>query len=105
MPIELPLPTSLKRARWKVKILEKETVEPPHLSILRRDETWRIDLRTGEFMNDVPEPAKIPKQLLALIRNNWEWLCDQWDSKYPDNPVLNAEDRQDGNKHNPADAK
>ncbi len=27
MPYDLPLPTALKKARWKVKIREKETRE------------------------------------------------------------------------------
>ena len=94
MPIELQLPISLKRARWKVKILEKETVEPPHVSILRHDETWRIDLRTGEFMNDEPAPSRVPRQLTGLIRENWEWLCEQWDAKYPNNPVSGLEEAE-----------
>ena len=30
MPFELPLPKKLKAESWKVKIREKERVEPPH---------------------------------------------------------------------------
>jgi len=35
MAFALTLTTALKRARWKVKIRDKETREPPHVTILR----------------------------------------------------------------------
>ncbi|MEX0676683.1 MAG: hypothetical protein WD063_06380 [Pirellulales bacterium] len=89
MPIELPLPRWLSQARWKVKIQDKERVEPPHVSILRGTDKWRINLRTGEFMDKQPKPSDIPEPLIALIKKkrNWKWLCEQWDGKYPDNPL------------------
>jgi hypothetical protein len=43
VPVELPLAKSLRQARWKVKIQEKESREPPHVSILRRTDKWRIN--------------------------------------------------------------
>ncbi|MGH7200300.1 MAG: hypothetical protein ACREJB_06820 [Planctomycetaceae bacterium] len=92
MPVNLELPTALRRARWKVKILEKETREPPHVTILRRTQKWRIDLRTGEFMDRRPDPSDVPESLINLIRTNWQWLCEQWDEKYPENPVEGADD-------------
>ncbi|MEX2171995.1 MAG: hypothetical protein WD851_21925 [Pirellulales bacterium] len=94
MPIELELPKRLKRNRWKVKIQEKETREPPHVSILRKTKKWRINLRTGEFLDKAPKPSEVPDELLALIRNSetWRWLCEQWDRKYPGNPVAGNED-------------
>lgn len=106
MPIELPLPAPLKRARWKVKIREKETREPPHVSILRTTSTWRINLRTGEFMDQQPDPSTIPEELLQLIReeNTWKWLCEQWDANYPDNPVSSEEDQNGADEHDSADA-
>jgi hypothetical protein len=72
-----------------------ETREPPHVSILRRTQSWRINLRTGDFMDQRPDPSLVPEELLQLIRNaeTWKWLCDQWDFKYPDNPVSSTEDR------------
>lgn len=97
MPVELPLPAHLKQARWKVKIQEKETREPPHVSILRGTDKWRINLRTGEFMDARPKPSDVPADLLALIReeSHWTWICEQWDAKYPANPVVTNEDRSD----------
>ena len=101
MPIELPLPQSLARARWKVKIQEKETREPPHVSILRGTDKWRINLRTRELMDRRPNPADVPESLLEVIRQHWDWLCRQWDAKYPDNPVLSQDDDDDDEHDSP----
>ena len=87
MPLELKLTAALKRARWKVKIQEKETREHPHVSILRGTDKWRINLRTRQFMDALPKPSAVPAELVALIERNWEIICRMWDAKYPDNPV------------------
>ena len=92
MPVELTLPVVLRRARWKVKIQEKESREPPHVSILRGTNKWRINLRTGEFIDRRPKPSDVPQDLIDIIKANWNWLCEQWDAKYPDNPVQGHED-------------
>src|SRR4051812_21358390 len=41
MPHELDLPKRLKARGWKVKIREKERLEPPHLTILCGKKEWR----------------------------------------------------------------
>jgi hypothetical protein len=87
MPFELPLPATLRKAHWKVKIREKETREPPHVTIVRRTDAWRINLRTGMFMDVRPDPDDVPDELIDVIEENWERLCDAWDEKYPENPV------------------
>ncbi len=94
MPVELPLPTDLKQAKWKVKIQDKERLEPPHVSILRGTDRWRINLRTGEFMDRVPDSKDVPIQIIDLIAEDgtWEWLCEQWDAMYSENPVVADED-------------
>jgi hypothetical protein len=83
VPVELKLSVHLRRARWKVKIQEKESREPPHVSILRGTDKWRINLRTGALMDRRPKPSDIPQELLDLIQVHWRWLCEQWDAKYP----------------------
>ncbi len=89
MPFELPLPANLHKARWRVKIREKETREPPHVTILRRTRAWRINLRTREYMDADPDPGEVAAALDAFVREegNWQTLCRAWDEKYPDNPV------------------
>lgn len=44
-------------------------------------------------MDAVPDPAEVPNELIELIRSEaiWNQLCDEWDRKYPANPVHGAE--------------
>ncbi len=97
MPFTLPLTDALRKVRWKVKIRDKETREPPHVTIIRGTKYWRIGLRDGAFMDDEPDPDEVPQQLLDLIAEpgNWQLLCEQWDELYPGNPVHDDEDAGD----------
>ena len=94
MAYTLPLTAALRNARWKVKIRDKETREPPHVTILRGIEAWRVDLRTGAFMDDSPDPSEVPSELVALVKSttNWQRLRVEWDRMYPDNPVCSEEE-------------
>lgn len=94
MAFSLSLPEALKNARWKVKIRDKETREPPHLTIIRGTLAWRIDLRSGVFMDRHPDPDEVPAELVALIRADeiWEQLRREWDAMYPGNPVDGIEE-------------
>jgi hypothetical protein len=96
MAYSLPLPKALRKARWKVKIRDKETREPPHVTILRGTRAWRISLRSGEFMDEGPKPSDVPEQLVNLIKDEatWKKLCDEWDSMYPNNPVSETENQE-----------
>ncbi len=89
MAYSLLLPAALRRARWKVKIRDKETREPPHVTIIRATDLWRIDLRTGKFMDAALEPSRVPATLIEFVKAEatWQLLCDEWDRLYPDNPV------------------
>jgi len=89
VPFNLPLPAVFRKARWKVKIREKESREPPHVTVLHDTQAWRLDLRTGQFMDRLPDPTEVPQELVDHIKQpaNWQLLCEQWDRKYPSNPV------------------
>ena len=98
MPYNLRLPRPLRVRGWKVKIQEKERLEPPHVTVWHRERVWRISLRTGEFLvppgggwNDVDADVR------AAIEDgrNWNDLCDAWDAKYPSNPVSSTEEDDD----------
>jgi hypothetical protein len=39
-----------------------------------------------------------------IIKSRWAWLCEQWDSKYPDNPVASEEDEERRDDDDPSDA-
>jgi hypothetical protein len=97
VPFDLPLPAALRKARWKVKIREKESREPPHVTILRGTQAWRIDLRAGEFMDQQPDPSDVPEEIIAFVKEeeNWSLLCEEWDRKYPTNPVHGQEDTEE----------
>jgi hypothetical protein len=85
----LPLPRALRLARWKVKIRDKETREPPHVTVIRGTQAWRINLRTGEFMDAEPDPKEVSEEIITLIKTpeTWQQMCNEWDRMYPDNPV------------------
>lgn len=94
MAKELELPAALKQAGWKVKIQDKERMEPPHVSLLKGTDKWRVNLRTGGFMDRKPDPSEVPDELLGILRDeqNWMWAIEAWDEMYPDNPVEGNED-------------
>lgn len=91
MAYSLKLPPQLEK-QWAVKIRDRERVEPPHVTILRGKRAWRRDLRTGEFMDEEPDPKDVPEDLLKEVNDNWDVLCTKWDEMYPENPVHSEED-------------
>jgi hypothetical protein len=93
MPYELALSKKLKAEGWKVKIREKERVEPPHVTVIHNEDEWRIGLRDKQLL--VPPGGRlkdIDSEVLRVIEVNWERLKEAWDAKYPENPISSAED-------------
>ncbi len=93
MPFEIPLPAVVKKEGWKVKILDRERLEPPHVTIIRRVQKWRVSLRDRTFIvppgggwNDVHAGVR------RAIEDNWNTLVQAWDTKYPENPVEGRDD-------------
>lgn len=86
MAFNLRLPALLAKMLWKVKIRDKERVEPPHITIIHKTQTWRVCLRDGRFM-DGGSWKNMPDGLEQAVRANWQRLCDAWDAMYPHNPV------------------
>lgn len=70
-----------------MKIQDKERLEPPHVTILHRTEKWRLNLRTGEFMDREPSSRDVSKSVLEDIRQNLSRLQQEWDRLHPTNPV------------------
>jgi hypothetical protein len=101
MPFEVPLPRKLKAEGWKVKIREKERVEPPHVTISHKADEWRLGLRDKTLL--VPPGGRIKDidpAVMHIIEEQWEALIEAWDAKYPENPVSSAEDEENGNEGN-----
>jgi hypothetical protein len=91
MPYNLQLTRGLANAGWKVKIRDRERLEPPHVTILFRSKNWRINLRTRTFMDD-GDWSEIDEDVRTAIEENWELLCAEWDRMYPNNPIQSEEE-------------
>jgi hypothetical protein len=87
MPFELELPSSLRKQRWKVKIRERERVEPPHVTIIRNALAWRFDLRDLVFLDKDPPPRDVSRAVVDRVVANIDELRAAWDRMYPENPV------------------
>lgn len=87
MAFSLLLPANLKNQGWQVKIRDKEIREPPHITILRKGNPWRWDLRERRFMDRTPAPSDVPEELMENVHENYVLLCDEWDNMYPGNPI------------------
>ena len=92
MPYDLSLPVVLKRAGWKVKIRDKERLEPPHATVINGCEYWRFDLREGKCMDDDPPPRRVPKELREIVKSNQPLLAKEWDLIHPKNKVEATDD-------------
>lgn len=93
MVFDLALPKPLRGEGWKVKIRERERVEPPHVTILWKMRSWRVGLRDESFL--IPPGGSwndIDRGVRDEIRKNWKRLIEEWDKKYPENPVSSNED-------------
>ena len=100
MPFDVPLPRKLKAEGWKVKIREKERVEPPHVTVMHKADEWRLGRRDRQLL--VPPGGRIKDidpAVMQIIEEHWEQLIEAWDEKYPENPVSSAEDGEDGNEN------
>lgn len=71
---------------YKVKIRDRERLEQPHVSILKKTECWRLGLRSLKFLDDVSWSA-FPDGIREAIDENLEQLIREWNRMYPENPV------------------
>lgn len=92
MAYALEMPDEWRTQGWKVKIRDDERNETPHATVLRKRQAWRLSLRSGSFMDAVPDPAEVPRDLAAYVWAQRAGLCRAWDAMYPENPVFSQED-------------
>ena len=91
MAFSLELPDDLRHAGWKVKIRDRERLEPPHVTILLKTSAWRLNLRTGRFMDREASWRDVDARVRTAIENSWTRLGSMWDAMYPENPVGDRE--------------
>ena len=87
MAFSFPLSHRWVTQRWKVKIRDKERLEPPHVSFICGKRTWRLGLRSGEFLDVEPDPTEVPSGLVDEVKAALDELRTRWDAIYPENPV------------------
>ena len=98
MPFDVPLPRKLRAEGWKVKIREKERVEPPHVTVMHKADEWRLGLRDRKLLEPPGGRIKdIDPAVMQIIDEHWERLIVAWDAKYPENPVSSDEDGDENN--------
>jgi hypothetical protein len=91
MPFTLTLPEPWAARGWRVKIRDRERLEPPHVTILHRTRAWRLDLRSERMLDKAPDPRDVPKEILDEIRKRRALLCQEWNRMFPENPVAPRE--------------
>jgi len=87
MSITIALSREWASKGWKVKIRDRERLEPPHVTILRRTLAWRLDLRTWNLLDSDPDPNDLPRPIVEELRKSQDELCRAWNEMYPGNPV------------------
>jgi hypothetical protein len=87
MPEEFPVPSPLNDRGWKVKIRDRERVEPPHVTVLWKTYSWRFGLRERDFLDEHPDPKRVPFELLVYMQSNTDRFTAAWNSMYPENPL------------------
>jgi len=88
MPYKLPLSKILRIAGWRVTIYDAEGPEEPHVSIYRRTESWRVSLRSGDFLDNGASWNQIHDDVRRAIAANWENLKQEWNDLHgSNNPV------------------
>jgi hypothetical protein len=91
MVYELPMPRTFKDRGWKVKIRNLERTEEPHVTIIWKTRSWRYSIRNTGFMDAEPDPADVPREVVAHVQENLNALRRQWDKKHPENPIDSRE--------------
>ncbi len=92
MPYNLRLPQRLAQAGWKVKIYDAEGPEEPHVTIYRKGQSWRVSLRTGNFLDTSSSWRQINNDVRKAIESNKKTLQDEWGELHGDNPISSEEE-------------
>ena len=78
-------------ARLAGEIRDWERNEPPHVTIIRKQQAWRFGIRTPGFLDKEPDPKDVPDEVVAEVERNLDLLRREWDARYPENPVDSTE--------------
>jgi hypothetical protein len=87
VPFTLNVPEPWAGRGWKVKIHDRERLEPPHATILHRTRAWRFDLRAEKFLDRDPDPSEVPDEVADEVRSKLPLLRREWNRRFPENRV------------------
>ena len=91
MAVTFELPEPWASRGWRLKIRDKERVEPPHVTLMFRTRSWRFGLRSAAFLDREPDPAEVPRGFVTCLTANLDRYIQGWDSMYPEHPVRSQE--------------
>jgi hypothetical protein len=91
MPVAFALPAPFNERGWRVKIRDRERVEPPHVTLLHKTRSWRFGLREKHFLDSDPPTRDVPGELLAQLLARTPEFTLVWNDLYPENPVHSQE--------------
>ncbi len=87
MASEFSVPAPYDQRGWKLKIRDKERVEPPHVSLLHKTRCWRFGLRERAFLDGDPPKRDVPGRLFDELVARRDEFAEEWNELYPENPV------------------
>lgn len=91
MAQEFVVPAPWARRGWRLKIRDRERVEPPHVTLLYKTRSWRFGLRERAFLDDDPPERDVPGELVGNLEDRIDEFAAMWDRLYPENPVKSNE--------------
>jgi len=60
-------------------------------TVMRGPLAWRWGLREQRFLDQNPNPADVPNEIVDFLRQSLPQLVTAWDGMYPENPVSSKE--------------
>lgn len=91
MPVAFVVPAPFDERGWRVKIRDRERVEPPHVTLLHTTRSWRFGLRELHFLDTHPPARYVPVVLVVWLVAHAAEFTAAWNDLYPENPVNSQE--------------
>ncbi len=91
MPVAFAVPAPFDERGWRLKIRDRERVEPPHVTLMHKARRWRFGLRQQQFLDTDPPARDVPCELFAWLVIHTADYTAVWNDLYPENPVNSKE--------------
>jgi hypothetical protein len=91
MAQEFVVPAPWAKRGWRLKIRDRERVEPPYVTLLCKTRSWRFGLRERAFLDADPPERDVPGEMVRNLEDRIDEFAAVWDSLHPENPVKSNE--------------